>query len=221
MFILRNSHPLFFSYNPLGFIHDTNGLVPDSFCPMCRCPKEYCCDTVFGSVTKTHVLQLNRREGLDNVENKDIIHDFKRVYSNLVTSKLIWNNHSLKSIDYAKHCKIPSCVRRNSLVRMLEKVKKERESEVNAVLDHVNLDATEEELMATFRDMNRSFQSARGEIEVDDDDEQEDSKMPASSRHTTDRSRTAVEQQADIGPMFRVMRDYTRKMNEVDCEEEV
>ena len=113
---IKNSHSLFFMYDPRGFSKRT---LPEGYCRACRCPKNYCAEIVYGRVCSKRVEFLIGEKGTINV-NEDVIIDlFEKVYSINISAHLMRNG-----IKFSEELQmdIPRCMKRQSLKRLIKKV---------------------------------------------------------------------------------------------------
>ena len=132
---IRNMQQLFFEYNPNGFrleLYDHYDSMPTDYCAKCRCPFEYCAETVFGlmctNYTK-HELQLrvNRNNELSVEEVRTMFQNnyIELVYSKMIQNEVIWtlNGNEKKKIV------LPKCIVTNSLRNLLAKYKEAKEDD--------------------------------------------------------------------------------------------
>ena len=210
LFLIRNKHPLFFSYDPRGTKKiKTMGI---EFCKDCLCPKKYCAEIVYGKMTARRTLNLMQREGLDDYDdNDDISTEFAEVYTMFIKGKMMWNNISFKRFNEDKSVKVPGCMIRGSLSYLFTEVQKRRDADADAVWDD-GLDLTEKELDAFVASVVPGRDSKQPS-------EEEDGGMDMSDSVTTVamvESRTAIEQASDIGPMFKLMKRKLREYTTAD-----
>ena len=132
---IKNMNQLFFQYNPNGFrleLYDHYDSMPTDYCKKCRCPHEYCAETVFGLMCTTytkHELQLkvNRKIEL-SMENVRAM--FRKNYSELVYSKMVQNEviWTLNGKEKSE-IELPKCIVTNSLRKLLAKYIESKEED--------------------------------------------------------------------------------------------
>jgi hypothetical protein len=207
LFLIKNKHPLFFTYDPRGTKKiKTMGI---DYCKYCLCPKKYCAEEVYGKMTSKRTLHLMKLEGLDDYDDDDDIKEkYASVYTMFVKSKMMWNNISFKRFDEDDTVRIPGCMERGSLSYLYRDVEKKREAEADAVWDHDSLDLTKKEL----DNFVASVVPGRGVKEVPEEEKGSDSV----SDEVDVKARTVIEQASDIGPMFKLMKKKLKEYTTAD-----
>lgn len=69
-FYIKNSYPLFYSYDPRG---DKRLAESYLLCDDCTCPIIYCADRVIGQVAATRTLAQIKEEDIQDYEDDDIL----------------------------------------------------------------------------------------------------------------------------------------------------
>ena len=118
---IKKRFSLFYSYNPQGCDVPIHSDFP--FCEHCRCPLVYCSDTVFGKACYDDVERLVCKMGFDEFDNYSKIKTFFRcTYSDMVKSKMLINKVSMKNVSEYRYMKLPRCIKKGSLRRLIEDV---------------------------------------------------------------------------------------------------
>jgi hypothetical protein len=132
---IKKNNELFFTYNPLGCgVPNTSEFL---YCEHCRCPLIYCNDVVFGPMCYRDVERLICKNGLQNEQDeREVKLFFRSVYHDLVKAKMLMNNSPLHLLIEYRYIRLPRCVKRGSLKRLLDDIKlwtHEEESEEEVV----------------------------------------------------------------------------------------
>ena len=179
---IKELHPLYFSYDPRGLECVP---LPHGFCPMCRCPSNYCAEIVMGEMCSEDTLaQLcfdNKPERELVTMTKDL---FAKVYTEAVLSKMRWNQ--IEDEDRIRNTVIlmpPRCMRKKSRCSVLDVLKRYMESKT-----HIHC--------------YRNYDS-----ESDDDSKEDQADECDGDDDTVEvLSRTAIEQPVDYSPTFRMIK---------------
>ena len=202
LFIIKNEHPLFFSYDPRGTKKIKRSGI--DYCEDCLCPKKYCAEVVFGTMTAKRTMSLLKQEGLDDYDDEDdIATEYSKVYTNFIINKMSWNNISFRYFDDDIPLGSPRCMQRGSLTQLCYEVQEKRDEDADAVWGG-DLDMSEKELddfVATVV-LNRN-----GPPPPEDG---KDSDIEDCIDVSSVAKRTAIEQASDVGPMFKRMKQKLR-----------
>ena len=189
---IKELHPLFFSYDPRGLECVP---LPHGFCPMCRCPSNYCAEIVMGEMCCDDTLAQLEFDDKTERELVTMTKDlFAKVYTEAVLSKMRWNQ--IEDEDRIRNTVTlipPRCMRKNSRRRVLSVLKSYMEGKTHVhCYRKYDSESDEEDDVPNKKNCD----------EADSDDESVELV-----------SRTAVEQAKDVGPMFRVVKDMINKQN--------
>jgi len=202
-FVIKNEHPLFFSYDPRGNKKIKKAGI--DYCEHCLCPSQYCAEVVFGSMTSKRTMSLIKHEGIDYYDDEDdIATEYAKIYTNFVVNKMSWNNISFRFFDEDIPLGIPRCMQMGSLTQLCTRVQKKRDKEADAVWS-ADLDLTEKEL-DDFVAKNCKKIHDTPPREPD-----EDIVIKENVDESSIVKRTAVEQASDVGPMFKRMKQKIRE----------
>lgn len=86
---LKERQQLHFSYDPRG-----SKEADDRYCVHCKCPKSYCCETLFGKITKSQTeLFIKEFGGLMKTEvtGDCAYYNFQKILSEQVHHKMLMN----------------------------------------------------------------------------------------------------------------------------------
>ena len=206
---IRSANDLFFSYDPRGY----NVLVsplPSDFCTACRCPSLYCADIVFGPMCYTYVENMIYKEGMDKYGKDDVRELFNRVYTDAVQSKMMWNNISFHGFNYNKFMKVPVCLKRGNVKKLITAIVLEQERQQELIWCG-DTDLSEKsrkkarKTTDTHKRGNRQQYTKREVIMVDMDEEDVLSTSVARGSKCNP-ERTAIEQAPDAGAAFRLLK---------------
>jgi hypothetical protein len=122
VFVIRNQHTLFFSYDPTG--SNDHNKVGIAMCDMCDCPQIYCSNIVFGDLAATRAMSLMKDNDIHSYDGDDEVGKvFENEYKKLVISNMIWNNIRCKDIDNMEQSiHLPMCIIQGSLTRLCRDV---------------------------------------------------------------------------------------------------
>ena len=129
---IRSEHSLFFEYDPRGkkLLHTDVG-----YCVDCTCPKEYCAEKVFGKVVRGYMEHLINKDGFEKFATEtDIQKSYKRTYTELIHSKMIFNNISFANFNVRKFVPVPKCMKRSSLSDLINDVSMWKEQDQKEVV---------------------------------------------------------------------------------------
>ena len=189
---LRNTNTLFFSYDPRGKLvkHEESHL----FCRDCRCPIEYCSEDVFGKMCYSYVQHLIAKLGFEEFKTElDVQKHYKRTFTELVHSKMKWNNITFHNHNEFRYVPIPDCMKRASFRGIIDDYLLWKESDVEVVSwgpDSV-VEEEDDDLPPLLERSSSDDYAANGNANVN-----------------TIAERTAVEQAADIGPAFIMLKKF-------------
>jgi Zn-finger protein len=137
--IIMDNHPLFYTYDPRGVKRGED--LPPAHCRRCRCPLNYCAETVFGAmIEKRCDYEIYKRLGVHVFHDEyEIQMIFERFYTEAVVAKLMWNDidFSLDHNNALKRLYIPSCMKRRSFKRVMKDYKLEKERLDSIMYDDV------------------------------------------------------------------------------------
>ena len=182
---------------------------------MCRCPLIYCSEVVFGNLAAKRSMYLIKQDDIDYYdEDEDIKKVFEREYTSLVHNKMIWNNINFCRFDIQK-ITLPMCITRGSLAQLCKDVFDEREKDPGNIWDG-GLDLKNNNNKDKHKG-NNSIPSVVLTLKTTANGDEEDNGSTVNGNKEVpifrqDNGRTAVEQPADIGPLFIMMKKKLREM---------
>ena len=116
---LKIRHELFFSYDPRG-----SKVADARYCPHCNCPKSYCCELVFGEVTKNQTkFFIEEIGGLNTkgVDGDSTYYNFLKILSEEVHHKMLTNGIKVPSgYNFHTLVRMPECVFQGSLKELFD-----------------------------------------------------------------------------------------------------
>jgi hypothetical protein len=120
---LKRRHELFFSYDPRG-----SKEADERYCPHCKCPRNYCNETVFGQVVKNQVLFFIEDIGgvtNEGVEGDSTFYNYQKIYSEEIHHKMLTNGIKVPSgYNFHKLIRIPECIFQGSLKELIQECEK-------------------------------------------------------------------------------------------------
>lgn len=129
--LIKRDNKVFYSYDPRGVPYED--YLPLNYCNDCRCPKPYCANIMFTDMVYNHVMHLVLKNGSESYEDTDsICEEVSDVYTNLIHSKMMWNNIPFESCDKGTYLRLPACMAPNELVTKIEvDLNKQKEEDAN------------------------------------------------------------------------------------------
>ena len=122
---LKVRHELFFTYDPRG-----SKDADDRYCRHCKCPKSYCCETVFGQVIKKQVLFFIEEIGgvsNDGVAGDSTFYNYQKIFSEEVHHKMLTNGIAVETgYNFHKLIRIPECMFQGSIKELIEECGKKK-----------------------------------------------------------------------------------------------
>ena len=204
---IKKENDLFFTYNPMGCDVPVNSDL--TYCEHCRCPLVYCNNTVFGPMCYRDVERLVCKNGFEEFEgDREIKLFFRCTYTDLIKSKMLMNNVSLIHISEYRYMRLPKCVKRGSLRKLIDDIKlwKHEEDEVR-IQDGLEPQTPDEDKIFLALETGEGLPEDLPPLDPP-------LSTSASGRVVNpykNTGRTAVEQAADVGPMFKVMKKEVMK----------
>ena len=195
---LRSNNALFYSYDPRG--RQIKHEEKDLFCNLCKCPKLYCAEKVFGEMCYKHVEHLVAKLGFDVIDTQlMVIQHFNRTYTELVHHKMMWNHISFAKYNTRMYVPVPDCMRLASLRRIIDDVAIWREERTEVVSWGPSIDGEDEDEELPLLVRKSSSDS--------NDDSSNEVVVPTEVT-TENNKRTAIEQASDVGPIFKMIKKY-------------
>ena len=192
--LIKKYNSLFFTYDPRGY-DVTLSIIPHDYCSACRCPEVYCANKVFGAMVYKETEDLIEEEGKDNFDPSEIKYRFRQYYTHAVHSKMRWNGISFEDYNTSIFIRVPSCMKRGYLRKLIHDINLENERKADDVWSH-DLDIGDIGSITSERAARRSpNQRSPG-----------NSQIRNSRRASRLSSRTAVEQPVDVGGMFKYLK---------------
>ena len=135
--IIKQYHPLFFSYDPRGVKKGTP--LPLGHCKYCRCPTIYCCDMILGKIAASHtefLLCRNEGKNLKDESTEGLKYTFRECYSEAIRAKMRTNGIFFPfgmNIDIVY--RLPLCVKNGTQRQFLIMLEEDKEAEDNNCYD--------------------------------------------------------------------------------------
>lgn len=147
--IIKRDNPTFYSYDPRGV--GFADYLPINYCDGCRCPIQYCANTVFTNMLYKHVMCIIHKQGYEDFdEDSDITEEISSVYTSMVHNKMLWNNISFNSCDTEAYVRLPTCMQPYQLLQKIQgRIEVEKEADADEVWSS-SLDLSVDELAKVF-----------------------------------------------------------------------
>ena len=212
VFVIRNTHALYYSYDPRGTNCPSDPCV--SMCDMCGCPLIYCSEVVFGNLAAKRAMYIMKQDDIDFYdEDEDVEKVFEKEYTSLVYNKMIWNNINFCRFDVEK-INLPMCIIEGSLAQLCKDVVDERVKGPGNIWDG-GLDLKKNNNKD--KDKGNSVPSVVHTMKTSTNGDEEDNGYTVKNNKELpvirqENRRTAIEQPADVGPLFKMMKKKLREM---------
>ena len=210
---IKDMNRLFFSYDPRGIKFDEK--LPQKYCPDCRCPSQYCSNIVMAKEVEEHVRFLVNDDRSCRCGHPltymSLECTVKKAYSHQVNHRML--NNGIKYVEgfnpYQGHT-IPKCMTNTQEMIIAQILKEEK--------------TIAEGLHKTYIENRQAYYTPTAKREeTNDNDKEEDDDLPDLKRRDSsededengeeDNQRTSVEQKADLGPMFKMIKMEIEKRN--------
>ena len=200
-------HSLFFSYDPRGM--KANEKLPETYCPDCRCPRIYCSNIVMNKEVEEHVRFFVNDDRSCRCGHPLTImaleSQVKKAYSHQINHRMLING--IKYVEgfnpYQGH-KIPKCMEASQDIIVTTILKEE-----NTIAEklHIQFKTKSVEYNKT------TFNLGSDKDGSDTDDDLPDLKDRMEESEEEDGEYMCDDQEADVGPMFKVMRMEVKRRN--------
>ena len=204
---IKQMNSLFFSYDPRGV--KPNHKLPESYCPGCRCPRNYCSDIVMKKEIEEHVRFLVNDDRSCRCGHPLTImaleSQVKKAYSHQINHRML--NNGIKYVEgfnpYQGH-KIPKCME-GTQDRITKMIMEEE-------------DTIAEKLHNDYIIKKDEYNYPSLKLVPDKDDSETDDDLPdlkdrREKSEREDGEYMCVHQKPDVGPMFKVMKMEMARKN--------
>ena len=204
--LIRSNYSLYFSYDPRGLKVTP---LKIGYCMYCKCPSNYCAEKVFGHICYKRCETKIYSKGCHRFDDEAIEDMYRKVYTKMLFAKMSFNNISYTTTHLYR---IPKCMKLNSYSRLLARVKRDNKKSDKLLWDD-DFDMSKEELNAFAKrhcpDYKHTYDYSIDFSKQEDEEEKKYMKELEEDAKTVKRS--AVEQVADVSPLFKVAKQEVKK----------